>query len=98
MGELKKLEVTLQEENLNEKIEDLFDKLKNIEYINNQNRNGDLIDSTLSGEEESDEFEDLEEGEDDIEEELEDDFEEEIESENNFQSEEEDQIKIKKKK
>jgi hypothetical protein len=35
---------------------------------------------------------------DEIEEELEDDFEEEIESENNFQSEEEDQIKIKKKK
>jgi hypothetical protein len=98
MGELKKLEVTLPEENLNEKIEDLFDKLKNIDFINNQNRNGDLIESTLFEDEYSDEFEDIEQGDDDIDEELEEDFEEEIESDNNIQSEEEEQIKHKKKK
>ena len=98
MGELKKLEITLPIENSSKKIEDLFEELKNVELINNQNRNGDAFESTLYGEDDSDDLEDIEDGEDDLDEELEEDFEEEIESENDDQSEEEEQIKNKKKK
>jgi len=66
MGELKKLEIkdipNMTGDELEKQIPIIFDKLKNIEIINNKNRDGELIESSFYEEEESFEIEDGEEG------------------------------------
>lgn len=66
MGELRKLEIkeisNLNEKDLEKKTEKLFEKLKNVEVINNKSREGENVESSIYEEEEGFEIEDGEEG------------------------------------
>lgn len=66
MGELRKLEIknipTISEDELEKKTEKLFEDLKGLEVINNKNRKGESIESSLYEEEDGFEMEDGEEG------------------------------------
>ncbi len=66
MGELKSLEIRdipgKNQEEMNKNIEKIFEKLKNVEVINNINRNNGYVESSIYEEEELLEIEDGGEG------------------------------------